>query len=129
MPPPGKTEAPPSLLVIDRSGPPVTGVVSLPVLLAGFESVPLLPSSAIEAVLEIWVTPAATGFGTLTAKVVVCGVPSAGTAPTVLVQVEPALLFGVQLQPGRLAPELKVVFAGTVSVITTPDAPRLPVLV
>ncbi len=50
--PPGATEAPPSLLVIDRSGAPVSGVVSLPVLLAGVGSVPWVPSSVMLAVLE-----------------------------------------------------------------------------
>ena len=44
------------------------------------------------------------------------------------VQVEPALLFGAHTQPAVLAPALKVVFAGTVSVSTTPVAPRLPAL-
>ena len=41
------------------------------------------------------------------------------------VQVEPALLFGAQTQPAVLAPALKVVLAGTVSVSTTPVAPMV----
>src|SRR3954452_21976973 len=42
------------------------------------------------------------------------------------VQVEPALLSGAHDHPAVLAPALNVVFAGTVSVSTTPVAPRLP---
>src|ERR1041385_3166096 len=60
--PPGAPVAPPSLLVIEKSGAPVTGVVSLPLLLPGVGSMPLLPSSEIDAVLLIWVTRRSTGF-------------------------------------------------------------------
>src|SRR3954468_20946160 len=42
------------------------------------------------------------------------------------VQVEPGAILGTQFQPAVLAPALKVVFAGTVSVRTTPVAPTLP---
>ena len=45
-----------------------------------------------------------------------------------MVQLDPALPFGEQLQPGEDAPELKVVLAGTVSVRTTPSAGPVPVL-
>src|SRR5947207_353822 len=69
--PPGATLAPPSLFVSEKSGAPVSGVVSLPLLFPGVGSVPLFPSSAIEAVLLICVTPAATGFTTVTANVAV----------------------------------------------------------
>src|SRR5215213_4708285 len=127
MVPPGAAEAPPSLLVTERSGAPVTGVVSLPELLPGVGSVPLVPSSAIVAVLAICVTPAGSGLVTVTANVALPP-PAAATEPTASVQVEPALLFGAQTQPPVLAPALNVVFAGTVSVSTTPVAPRLPVL-
>ena len=88
----------------------------------------MVPSSAMLAVLEICVTPAATGLTTVTANVAVWLPPPAATAPMASVQVEPALLFGAQTQPAVLAPALNVVFAGTVSVSTTPVAPRLPAL-
>src|SRR5919106_609582 len=127
MVPPGATEAPPSLFVTDRSGAPVTGVVSLPVLLPGVGSVPLVPSSAIVAVFAICVTPAGKGLATVTANVAEPPAEAA-TEPTASVQVEPALLFGEQDQPAVLAPALKVVFAGTVSVRITPVAPMLPEL-
>src|SRR6185369_4080563 len=128
MPPPGDTETPPSLLVSARSGAPVNGVVSLPELLPGVGSVPLVPSSAMLAVLAIWLTPAITGLTTVTAKVAVCVPPPAARMPTVSAQVEPALLLGRQTQLPLLAPALKVVLAGTVSVSATPEAPRLPLL-
>src|SRR5215213_2145189 len=124
MVPPGVVDAPPSLLVTDRSGAPVTGVVSLPELLAGVGSVPLAPSSAIVAVFEICVTPAGSGSATVTAKVAVWLPLPAARLPTARVQVEPALPFGEQDQPAVLAPALKVLLAGTVSVSTTPEAPR-----
>src|SRR5215213_601381 len=127
MVPPGAAEAPPSLLVTERSGAPVTGVVSLPELLPGVGSVPFVPSSVIVAVLATCVTPAARGSATVTANVALPP-PPAATPPTASVQVEPALLFGVQDQPPVLAPALNAVFAGTVSVRTTPVAPRFPVL-
>src|SRR5258706_321533 len=113
----------------EKSGAAATGVVSLPELLPGAESLPLVPSSAIEAVFEIRPTPAAIGSTTVTAKVAVWLPLPAVRLPTARVQVEPALLFGAHTQPAVLAPALKVVFAGTVSVSTTPAAPRLPALV
>ena len=125
--PPGDTEAPPSLLVSDRSGAPVTGVVSLAELLPGVGSAPWVPSSARLAVLEIRLTPAATGLTTVTEKVAALP-PLAATVPTASVQAEPALLFGVQAQPAVLAPGLKTVFAGTVSESTTPVAAWPPLL-
>ena len=53
MVPPGVAVAPPSLFVIERSGAPVNGVVSLPLLLPGVGSVPFAPLSAMLAVLLI----------------------------------------------------------------------------
>jgi hypothetical protein len=47
----------------------------------------------------------------------------AASAPIVRVQVEPALLSGEQAHPAVLAPALKVVLAGTSSVMATPVAP------
>src|SRR3954467_13719566 len=101
--PPGVTLAPPSLFVMERSGAPVAGVVSLPLLLPGVGSVPLVPSSATDAVLAIWVTPAGNGLVTVTANAAVCAPPPATTVPTARVQVEPALLLGTQAQPAVLA--------------------------
>src|SRR5215213_5188784 len=126
--PPAATETPPSLFVIERSGAPLTGVASLPELLPGVGSVPFFPSSAMLAVFEICVTPAATGLATVTANVAVWLPLPAATLPTARVQVAPALLSGEQTQPAVLEPALNVVFAGTVSVITTPVAPTLPAL-
>ena len=105
----------------------MTGVVSLPELLAGVGSTPFAPLSEIVAVLLICVTPAGTGLLTVTAKV---AEPFAllASAPTFNVQVEPALLFGTQDHPGVLVAALKVVLAGTVSVITMPAAAPVPVL-
>src|ERR1043165_2067856 len=116
---PGAPVAPPSLLLSVRSGPPVIGVVSLPELLLRFWSVPLVPSSAMLAVLLICVTPAGMGVTTVTAKVALPIVPPPASVPIASVQVLPALPLGVQLQPAVLAPALKVVLAGTVSVKLT----------
>src|SRR3954454_18644730 len=124
--PPGATLAPPSLFVIEKSGAPVSGVVSLPLLLPGVGSVPLVPSSAIDAVLLICGTPAATGVTTPAATAGVGFRPPAASPPMASVQVEPALLSGAHDPPAVLAPALNVVFAGTVSVSATPVAPRLP---
>src|SRR3954447_19943884 len=124
--PPGATLARPSLFVIEKSGAPVSGVVSLPLLLPGVGSVPLAPSSAIDAVLLMCVTPAATGLTTVAANVAVGLPPPAASPPMASVQVEPALLSGAHDHPAVLAPALNVVFAGTVSVSATPVAPRSP---
>src|SRR5882724_4924204 len=102
--------------------------MTLPELFVGVGSEPLAPSSAMLAVLSIWVTLAARGLSTVTAKVAVWLPPPAASEPTARVQVEPALLLGVQTQPGVLAPALNVVWVGTVSVITTPVAPIEPEL-
>src|SRR5689334_16956175 len=113
---------------MEKSGAAVTGVVSFELLLPGTESAPFAPSSAIEAVLEICATPAATGFTTVTAKVAVSPLAPVVTPPMASVQVEPALLFGTHPQPAVLAPALNVEFAGTVSVSTTPVAETAPAL-
>ena len=52
--PPGATEAPPSLLVSERSGAPVTGVVSLAVLLAGFYNLFRRKSPNLSQTLMRW---------------------------------------------------------------------------
>src|SRR5919106_499894 len=111
-----------------RVGVALTGVVSPPVLLPGVGSVPFVPSSAIVAMLAICVTPAGSGLVTVTANVAVWLPPPAARLPTASVQGDPALLLGEHDQPAVLAPALNVVFAGTVSVSVTPEAPRLPVL-
>ena len=119
--PPGVVLTPPSLFVSVRSGAASTGVVSLAVLLPGTGSV---TADATLAVLAICVTPAATGLTTVSAKVALPEAPPA-TVPTASVQVLPGLSFGAQTQPAVLAPALKVVFDGTVSVRTTPVAPNV----
>jgi hypothetical protein len=80
------------------------------------------------AVFAIVYTPGGSGLTTVTANVTE-PVPSITTSPTENVQPLPALSFGMQAQPAVLAPRLNVVFAGTVSVITTPVAFWLPVFV
>ena len=55
--------------------------------------------------------------------------PAPVSAPMGLVQTPPWLPLGTQVQPGLLAPGLKVVLAGTVSVRTTPVASCEPALV
>ena len=118
--PPGEAEAPPSLLVIARSGCAFSGVVSLAVLLAGTGSGRL---EATLAVFAICVAPAGTVAFTVTAKLREPP-PDPLTSPTPSVQVLPALLLGTQAQPGELAPALNVVSAGTTSVSTTLGAPK-----
>ncbi len=113
--------------MIVRSGAAVTGVVSDEVLLAGVGSGPFVPSSAMVTVLAIWVTPAGSGFTTVTAKVRDPEAPAA-RLPMVSVQVDPAFPFGEHTQPPLDAPALNELFAGTVSDSTTPVAPWLPLL-
>src|SRR5438093_1312204 len=118
---------PPSVLVRVNPGLVMVGVVSLLELLPGVGSVPPEPSSLIVAVLATWVMPAASGLSTVTAKMTDPPPPTANV-PTVNRQAVPAGAPFAQLQPGVLAPALKVVFAGTVSLICTPVRPILPVL-
>src|SRR4051794_8385221 len=111
-----------SVLVTDRSGAAVTGVVSVPVLFPAVGSGPFAPSSAATAVLASWVTPAGSDGSTVTAKTTVPVAPPA-TVPTVNVHVE-----ATQLQPAVDAAASYVAWAGTVSVSTTPVAAWSPVL-
>jgi hypothetical protein len=62
------------------------------------------------------------GVFTVTAYVAVSVPLPLATLPMLSVQVEPALLSGVQTHPAVLAPALKTVFAGTMSVKVTPVA-------
>src|SRR5688500_12652386 len=111
---------PPSLFASVRSGAAGTGVASVAGVFAGTGSA---TADATLAVFEIWATPAATGFTTVTAKIALPDPPPA-RAPTASVQLLPALPFGAQTQPAVLAPALNVVWAGTVSESTTPVAPN-----
>ena len=117
-----------SLLAICRSGVASIGVVSVDVLLAGVGSAPFAPSSAIAVVLVKDVMLAGSGVTTITAKVALPPAPLPASAPMVRTQVVPAAEPSEQLQPAVLAPALKVVFAGTVSVIWTPVAFCAPAL-
>jgi len=121
--PPGTVASPPSVLVTTRSGAASTGVVSVPVLSPGVRSAPLVPSSAITAVLRIWSTPTATGLGTLTVIVTVLEAPTARLPIVVRYCWPETCVHG----PGgfRLAAAM-VVFGGSVSVIVTPVAPCVP---
>ena len=119
--------APPSSLSISRSGTAATGVLSESLLSAGVGSGPLPPSSPMSAVLAISMTPAASGSSTSTAKVAVPPPPPT-RLPMVRVHREPALVSGAHTHPAVLAPALKVVSAGTVSVISTPVASWSPTL-
>ena len=120
--------APPSSLMICRSGTAVTGVVSVSLLSAGVGSGPLMPSSVISPVLEISATPDGNGSSTSTAKIAVPLPPPPARLPMDNVHREPAPASGTQTQPAVLAPTLKVVSAGTVSVISTPVASWSPTL-
>ena len=105
------------------------GVVSPLELSAGIGSRPLAPSSATLAVLVIWSSPAGSGAPTtVRAKVAVPLPPPPARLPMVRLHSEPAPVSGTQLQPAVLAPALKTVWAGTVSVTTTPVALWLPTL-
>ena len=82
----------------------------------------------MSAVLAISVTPNGIGASTSTAKVAVPLPPPPARLPMDSVHKEPAPASGEQTQPAVLAPALKVVSAGTVSVISTPVAPWSPTL-
>ena len=97
-----------------RSGAVTSGVVSLALLLAGVGSGPLAPSSATVAVLLICVTPA--GHGGVDGHGEGDGRAAPAARPP-MVKLVPAAF-----QPTLEAPALKVVLAGTVSVIVTPVA-------
>src|SRR5438045_966095 len=112
---PGVAVIPPSLLVIARPEVTFNGVVSL----AELPVLPLPFPSRMRAVLLIWVVPGGTGLSTVTAKLTVLLVPVA-RLPALKVQIVPAGLALGQLQVAVLLPKLKLVFAGTVSVMINP---------
>ena len=98
--------------MVRRSGLPPGGVDTLPQLLAA--------GSPVVAVDEHAVLSIDGGFdgnvdASCTANVRLTDAPAA-TVPTARVHVAPALLVGVQLQPGEEVPGWKVARAGTVSV-------------
>ncbi len=101
------------LLVVRRSGLPPAGVETLPQLLVA-GSPPVVVDE--QAVLSI-----DGGLASCRANVRLTDVPGA-SGPTASVQTEPALLLGVQAQPGEELPGRKVARAGTVSVTATPAA-------
>src|SRR4051812_5166557 len=108
-----------SLLVRLSAGLAFMGVLSLALAV-------IPPFAVAEAALLIWVVPAGTGVITLTAKLAEPDARAA-RARIVSVQAEPAIV-PAQLQPAALLAVLKVVFAGTVSLSTTPVRPILPLL-
>src|SRR4051794_5051378 len=119
---PGVAVAPASDLVTTRSGAAVSGVGSVLVLSSGVGSGPLAPSSAITTLLAMSVIPSGRTGSTVTANVTVPVAPAA-SAPRVSSHVPV-----VHRHPGAEASASKVVYAGTVSVRTTPVAAWLPVL-
>src|SRR4051794_8644281 len=121
MVPPGVALTSPSDLVTDRSGAAVTGVASVPVLSPGVGSGPPAPSSPMVPVLATDATSAGNGESTVTANVAVPVPPPPATVPRANVHVPAA-----HTQPAVEAPALNVVFAGTVSVSTTPVADCVP---
>ena len=127
MTPPGTVVAPPSSFVIRRSGEAVIGVVSPSELSPGVGSLPPQPSSAISAVTAICVTPTGNRLSISRAKITV-PLPPPATAPTVKVQTLPGELSGAAVQPAVPAPGLKLELAGTMAVISTPEACWDPLL-
>jgi hypothetical protein len=80
----------------------------------------------MRAVLLIWVTPSGSGLATVTAKFTEAAAAPAPTLPMFELQMVPAGLPLAQDQAPVLLPALKVVLAGTVSVMVTPVAAWLP---
>src|SRR5512138_1601167 len=110
MVPLGMALAPPSSLLIRKSGAPAKLVESLPVLLDGLRSEPLAPSSEMTAVLLMLVVPTGSGLLTFTAKMAEPDPPPLpASVPRFRVQVDPALPSGLQSQPPVLAVALNVV--------------------
>src|SRR5690625_85083 len=105
---PGVAVTPPSLLAMDRSDQASTSTASSSSLLSGVGSRPLLPSTAMTASLYILSTPEASGSSTTSAKLTLPESPPA-SEPRSIMQVEPALSSGEQVQPGLLATESNVV--------------------
>ena len=111
----------PSSFVTERSGVATSVSVSVELLSPGVGSVPLSPSSETPAVLAIVACPA--GNVALATRTRVTEPESpATTVPTAYVSVEPE-----SVQPG-FATGLKLMPAGSVSVMTTPVAPCEPLL-
>src|SRR5215212_1816804 len=108
---------PPSLLVRLIAGVVTTGVVILPL--------PTAPPSPIVAALLSWLVPAPTGSITVTANVAEPAAPPS-REPIFSVQLLPAMPPPAQLQPALLPAGSKIVLAGTISSITTPVRPILP---
>src|SRR6516225_817061 len=113
--PPGSVDVPPSVLVTNRSGPALIGVLSEAELLARLTSAPWVPSSAILTLLVSARCPAGTGIGTVTANTAEPLAP-AGRLPTLNWN----SLVPSAFQPGVLAAALKVEPVGRNSVSTTP---------
>ena len=110
--------------MVRKSGLPPEGVETLPQLLAAGSPDVVVDEQAVLSIDG--------GFGgnvdaSCTANVRFTEVPAA-TVPTASVHVEPALLLGLQLQPGEELAGRKAASAGTVSVSCTPAAARLPPL-
>ena len=87
--------------------------VSVAILLSGVGSIPLRPSSDIDAVFRSWVLPAGIGFSTLTANTLVAVMPLV-RLPIASVQIELGVI-PAQTQAGSDRVESKVVLTGTVS--------------
>src|SRR5258707_15814294 len=117
--PPGMLLTPPSLLVRVTAGVVATGVVTLALLLT--------PPPLIVAALLSCLVPAPSGLTTVTANVAELEAPAA-RPPMVSVQAIPAVPPPAQLHPAVLPAASKIVLAGTVSSITTPVRPILPLL-
>jgi hypothetical protein len=105
-----------------KSGLPPGGVVVLPQSLAAGSPFAWLDE---HAVLSIAGGFAGNVAASLTANVWLTEVPAA-RVPSCRMQVEPALLLGLQLQPEEELPGRKVERDGTVSVSWTPAASWLP---
>jgi hypothetical protein len=85
-------------------------------------------SSPTDAVLVRVVTPAGSGETTFRAKAALPPAPLIPSGPMTRAQTVPAPDPPAQVQPGVLAPRLKVVLAGTVSASTTPVSAVSPAL-
>jgi hypothetical protein len=123
--PPGRTLAPPSLFTIARSGAAISATTADAVLSPGTGSGPLRWLSWIVAVFTILSRPALTVPLTVTAKMNL-PLPPVGTARIVLVHCVPAGLPAAHDQPLLLWRALKVVPAGTFSLMMTPAVAWLP---
>src|SRR3954451_6453055 len=118
MTPRGRTLVVDGVFVSRRFGAASIGVVSVSVLLLASASGPLAWSSVIDAVFERFSRPAAMVFVARTANRTLP--PSWVKTPIVNVHFAPALPPLAHDQPAVLSAALKVEFAGTMSVMTTP---------